>query len=91
MMPNSIVSHQEWPKARLERLAAEKDFIRQRDVPIRRRMAMPWQRVADWLGLAAAPTFAIMGLLTLVSGRAIRCVRQGATRCRWAEWSRCTC
>ena len=44
-MRNQIVSHEEWLKARLELLAAEKEFTRQRDALTRRRMAMPWERV----------------------------------------------
>ncbi|HLZ05992.1 MAG TPA: DUF899 domain-containing protein [Bradyrhizobium sp.] len=44
-MPNQVVSHEQWLKARLELLAAEKEFTRQRDALTRRRMAMPWERV----------------------------------------------
>jgi predicted dithiol-disulfide oxidoreductase (DUF899 family) len=44
-MRNQIVSREAWLKARLELLAAEKEFTRQRDGVTRRRMAMPWQRV----------------------------------------------
>ena len=44
-MRNQVVSHDEWLKARLELLAAEKEFTRQRDALTRRRMAMPWERV----------------------------------------------
>lgn len=44
-MRNQIVSHEEWRKARLDLLAAEKEFTRQRDALTRRRMAMPWERV----------------------------------------------
>ncbi|MBI1944035.1 MAG: DUF899 domain-containing protein [Betaproteobacteria bacterium] len=40
-----VVSHDEWLKARLELLAAEKVFTRERDALTRRRMAMPWERV----------------------------------------------
>ena len=40
-MRNQVVSHEEWLKARLELLAAEKEFTRQRDALTRRRMAMP--------------------------------------------------
>jgi predicted dithiol-disulfide oxidoreductase (DUF899 family) len=40
-----VVSHQEWLKARLELLDAEKALTRQRDALTRRRMAMPWERV----------------------------------------------
>jgi predicted dithiol-disulfide oxidoreductase (DUF899 family) len=44
-MRNQVVSHEEWLKARLELLAAEKELTRQRDALTRRRMAMPWERV----------------------------------------------
>src|SRR6059036_2992123 len=44
-MRNHIVSPEDWLKARLELLAAEKEFTRQRDALTRRRMAMPWERV----------------------------------------------
>jgi predicted dithiol-disulfide oxidoreductase (DUF899 family) len=44
-MRNQVVSHDEWLKAHLQLLAAEKEFTRQRDVLTRRRMAMPWERV----------------------------------------------
>lgn len=44
-MQNQIVSHEDWLKARLELLAAEKAFTRQRDALTRCRMAMPWERV----------------------------------------------
>ena len=44
-MRNQVVSREEWLKARLELLAAEKEFTRQRDALTRRRMAMPWERV----------------------------------------------
>lgn len=44
-MRNQVVSREEWLTARLELLAAEKDFTRQRDALTRRRMAMPWERV----------------------------------------------
>jgi predicted dithiol-disulfide oxidoreductase (DUF899 family) len=47
-MPNNkVVSSEEWLKARLELLAAEKEFTRQRDALTRRRMAMPWERVEE--------------------------------------------
>src|SRR6516225_5405099 len=45
MPDNKVISHEEWLKARLELLAAEKEFTRQRDALTRRRMAMPWERV----------------------------------------------
>jgi predicted dithiol-disulfide oxidoreductase (DUF899 family) len=44
-MQNRVASHEEWLKARLELLDAEKEFTRQRDALTRRRMAMPWERV----------------------------------------------
>ncbi len=44
-MQNQVASHEEWLKARLELLAAEKEFTRQRDALTLRRMAMPWERV----------------------------------------------
>ncbi|MCF3643184.1 DUF899 domain-containing protein [Rhizobium sp. TRM95111] len=44
-MRNQVVPHDEWLKARIELLAAEKAFTRQRDALTRRRMAMPWERV----------------------------------------------
>ena len=44
-MQNKIVAHEEWLKARIELLAAEKEFTRQRDQLTRRRMAMPWEPV----------------------------------------------
>src|SRR5215470_8543588 len=45
MSDNKVVSHEEWLKARLGLLAAEKEFTRQHDVLTRRRMGMPWERV----------------------------------------------
>jgi predicted dithiol-disulfide oxidoreductase (DUF899 family) len=44
-MRNQVVSPEEWLKARLELLAAEKEFTRHRDALTRRRMAMPRERV----------------------------------------------
>ncbi|WP_105405340.1 thioredoxin family protein [Neorhizobium sp. T7_12] len=44
-MQNQVVSPEEWLKARVDLLAAEKEFTRQRDALTRRRMAMPWERV----------------------------------------------
>lgn len=44
-MRNQVVSPEDWLKARLELLAAEKEFTRQRDALTRRRMAIPWERV----------------------------------------------
>ena len=45
MPGNKVVSHEDWLKARLELLAAEKELTRQRDALTRRRMAMPCERV----------------------------------------------
>jgi len=45
MPENKVVPHDEWLKARLDLLAAEKEFTRQRDALTRRRVAMPWERV----------------------------------------------
>ena len=45
MPDNKVVSHEDWLKARLELLAAEKEFTRQRDGLTHARMAMPWERV----------------------------------------------
>jgi predicted dithiol-disulfide oxidoreductase (DUF899 family) len=44
-MQNEIVSPEAWLKARLDLLAAEKEFSRQREALTRRRMEMPWERV----------------------------------------------
>src|SRR6188768_1450455 len=40
-----VVTHEQWTKARIELLAAEKEFTHQRDALARRRRAMPWERV----------------------------------------------
>jgi len=45
MPENKVVSHEQWLKARVELLAAEKEFTRQRDALTHRRMAMPLERV----------------------------------------------
>ncbi|WP_159009191.1 DUF899 family protein [Bradyrhizobium sp. S69] len=45
MTDHSIATHEQWLAARLELLAAEKEFNRQRDALTRRRMAMPWEHV----------------------------------------------
>lgn len=45
MTRNRIVPHEEWLKARLELLSAEKAYTRQRDTLTRQRMMMPWERV----------------------------------------------
>ena len=44
-MRHQVVSREDWLTARLELLAAEKEFTRQRDALTRRRMAIPWERV----------------------------------------------
>jgi predicted dithiol-disulfide oxidoreductase (DUF899 family) len=45
MTDHTIATHEQWLAARLDLLAAEKEFTRQRDGLTRRRMAMPWERV----------------------------------------------
>jgi len=40
-----VVSHEQWLKARLELLAAERELTHQRDALARRRRALPWERV----------------------------------------------
>jgi predicted dithiol-disulfide oxidoreductase (DUF899 family) len=44
-MQHQVVSHEEWLKARLELVAAEKGFTRQRNALTRRRIALPWECV----------------------------------------------
>jgi predicted dithiol-disulfide oxidoreductase (DUF899 family) len=44
-MQNRVISHEEWLKARLALLDAEKELSHQRDALTHRRMAMPWERV----------------------------------------------
>jgi predicted dithiol-disulfide oxidoreductase (DUF899 family) len=45
MQKHSVVSGSEWEKARLELLAKEKEFIRQRDALAEARRALPWRKV----------------------------------------------
>ncbi len=42
---HKLVSQEEWKRARVELLAAEKELTRQRDELSRRRREMPWERV----------------------------------------------
>jgi predicted dithiol-disulfide oxidoreductase (DUF899 family) len=42
---NKVVSRDEWLKARLAHLAAEKEFTRKRDELSRQRRELPWERV----------------------------------------------
>ena len=44
-MENQVVSPEKWLEARLDLLAAEKDFTRRKDELARLRMAMPWELV----------------------------------------------
>ena len=44
-MQNPVVSREDWLKARLDLLEAEKAFTRERDALTRRRQGMPWMRV----------------------------------------------
>jgi predicted dithiol-disulfide oxidoreductase (DUF899 family) len=66
-MQNPVVSHDEWLKARLELLAAEKEFTRQRVALTRRRMAMPWERVEK--SYVFAGSSGALSLLDLFEGR----------------------
>ena len=45
MESNPVVSHEDWLKARLDLLEAEKELTRHREVLTSLRMAMPWERV----------------------------------------------
>ena len=58
-MQNQIVSHEEWLKARVDLLAAEKEFTRQRDALTRCRMAMPCERVDARLRMPGAACRAV--------------------------------
>jgi len=55
----SFLHHSDWQPARLDLLATEKEFTRQRDALTRRRMAMSWER-GNNLGQAC------LSLLTLL-------------------------
>ena len=67
-MPNhKVVSHEEWLKARLELLAAERELTHQRDALSRRRRALPWERVEKSYRFEG-PTGAL-SLLDLFDGR----------------------
>src|SRR5688572_19753609 len=44
-MKNKVVSHEDWLKARLELLAAEKELTRRSDELARRRQELPWVRI----------------------------------------------
>jgi predicted dithiol-disulfide oxidoreductase (DUF899 family) len=67
MPPNKVVSHEEWLKARLELLAAERELTHQRDAVTRRRMAMPWERVEKSYRFEGAT--GVLSLLDLFDGR----------------------
>jgi predicted dithiol-disulfide oxidoreductase (DUF899 family) len=45
MIDHTVVSHDEWLRARREFLAQEKDFTRERDRISAARLALPWERV----------------------------------------------
>ncbi len=68
-MRNQIVSREEWLKARLELLAAEKEFTRQRDALTRRRVAMAWERVERSYPFEVHPNPATLVTLTSDSRR----------------------
>src|SRR3954447_24751546 len=42
---HKVVSREEWLKARIAHLAAEKEFTRRRDELSRQRRELPWERV----------------------------------------------
>ncbi len=44
-VPHQVVSPEEWRKARIAHLAAEKEFTRRRDELSRQRRELPWERV----------------------------------------------
>ena len=69
-MRNQAVSHEEWLKRRLEPLPVEKEFTRQPETAGTRAGTSGAAALgaADWLSLAAAPTFAVMALVTGVLG-----------------------
>jgi predicted dithiol-disulfide oxidoreductase (DUF899 family) len=45
LKPHSVVSHQDWLRARKDFLKKEKEFTRQRDEISRMRRALPWEKV----------------------------------------------
>ncbi|NIP71955.1 MAG: DUF899 domain-containing protein, partial [Gammaproteobacteria bacterium] len=45
MAAHPVVSAEEWKRARLTLMAAEKELTRQRDEVARQRRALPWTRV----------------------------------------------
>ena len=73
-MRNQVVSHEEWPKARVELLGLlqernmKKAHTGEHASGAIRHEGAAALGAADWLCLAAAPTFAIMALLTGVLG-----------------------
>jgi predicted dithiol-disulfide oxidoreductase (DUF899 family) len=90
---NQVVSRNEWLKARVELLAAEKAFTRQRDALTRRRMAMPWERVEKSYRFEG--TDGVLSLADLFDGRSQLIVyhfmfgpdwEEGCTSCSfWAD------
>jgi predicted dithiol-disulfide oxidoreductase (DUF899 family) len=66
-MMGRIASREEWLKARLALLAAEKDFTKQRDALTAKRRAMPWMKV-DRDYVFKAPTGSV-SLADLFAGR----------------------
>jgi hypothetical protein len=73
-MRNQVVSHEEWPKARVELLGLlqernmKKAHTGEHASGAIRHEGAAALGAADWLCLAAAPTFAIMALLAAVPG-----------------------
>jgi predicted dithiol-disulfide oxidoreductase (DUF899 family) len=98
-MRNPVVSHEEWLKARLELLLAEKELTRQRDALSRRRMAMPWERVEKSYEFEGPN--GIVSLADLFDGRSQLIVyhfmfaagwNEGCKQCSfWADNLNCHC
>ena len=72
MTTHLIATRNERLAARLELRKDEKELTRRSDEVARPRQTLPWVApafgVSDWLCFAAAPTFAVMALLTGVLG-----------------------
>jgi predicted dithiol-disulfide oxidoreductase (DUF899 family) len=83
---NQVVSRNEWLKARVELLAAEKAFTRQRDALTRRRMAMPWERVEKSYRFEG--TDGVLSLADLFDGRSQLIVYHFMFGPDWAEGCR---
>src|SRR3981081_1456539 len=83
-MRNEVVSPEQWLKARLELLAAEKEFTRQRDGLARRRMAMPWERVEKSYRFEG-PNCSL-AVAALCDGRSLLILYHYMLSPDWEEW-----